>query len=198
MQLDQYHELRQAKRDTADVYEFHFTPFGWAYFYIHEYPGGGILTIVSDWGNYGYAWGSIGPGTFRQFIMACDPEYIITKFSYDHGQDFCRQFNGEKTAQSLRQDILKRRRGGELGAQEARDLWDTFEHWCPGNDQEWYWDKPPQLHQYWPEINEWFCYEPSPTCRYLVDHLIPFFQCYLKEELGSKPERKPDLSLAAG
>ena len=190
--LDKYHVARSEKRGTCEVYEVWFEPMGYAFFYIHEFPNGGTLAIVSDWGNYSHMWNSTGLPSLKHFLATCHSDYIVMKLGYEKGREFSHQFKSEKTLVNFKKRILEDRRDDRLSREEARDLWEILIDWSPDdNDQSWYWTMPKELSKQYPDPFEWgFEYGPSPRYQFLVDHLVPFFQRYLQRELGMEPKQE--------
>jgi hypothetical protein len=39
----------------------------------------GMYASVTDWGNYSFAWTSIGDRTFKEFLLSIDEGYFATK-----------------------------------------------------------------------------------------------------------------------
>jgi hypothetical protein len=190
--LDQYHTARSFKKGTCEVYQFHYEPMGWAFFYLHEFPNGGTLGIVSDWGNYSHMWGATGVKSLKHFLATCHAEYIVNKLSYEKGREFREQFDNEKTLINFKKRILEDRRDDRIDREEARDLWNDLVDWSPdGSAEEWYYTMPDSLSKRYPDPFEWaFVYATSPTYKYLETNLIPFFQRHLKKELGLLPKQE--------
>ncbi len=87
---------------------------GWARIWITD---DGCISIMSDWGNYGYWFGA--PGCeFRLFLTGCDGDYL--------GNKFCggkTEFDGEETVEAIRECILRLRRDLRLTRDDARREW---------------------------------------------------------------------------
>lgn len=73
----------------------------------------GMFAAVSDWGNFSYAWGSFGAGSFKDFILSLETDYFANKMmsgmSYvcnsKEVEDACKRFS-EKILPVL-QKVLK-------------------------------------------------------------------------------------------
>lgn len=54
--------------------------YGWAIFLLSE--SGGVLSVLSDYGNWGYCWPNHGRQSFKHFLIEVDGsrDYIIDKF----------------------------------------------------------------------------------------------------------------------
>jgi hypothetical protein len=61
------------------VYRYSEPSSGWFVAFMDEL---GFVCIQSDYGDYAYRWGSRGEGVgIRQFLLSCDTEYLLRKFS---------------------------------------------------------------------------------------------------------------------
>lgn len=83
----------------------------------------GQIAIISDFGNYSYAWGGIPKGTdFRQFLLDCDTSYLTRKFSSE------REYDPKATLKTVKENILQRRRWEktESGKTRAREEWELL------------------------------------------------------------------------
>ncbi len=99
---------------TTRYYEIKPGKTGWARIWLTD---DGCISIMSDWGNYGYWFGA--PGCeFRLFLTGCDDDYLGNKFAGGK-----KEFDGEGTADAARELILYRRRKGFLSADDARREW---------------------------------------------------------------------------
>jgi len=99
---------------TTRFYEVKPGKSGWARIWLTD---DGCISILSDWGNYGYWFGS--PGCeFRLFLTGCDDDYLGNKFAGGKTE-----FDGEETADAARELILRHRREQRLSAEDARNEW---------------------------------------------------------------------------
>jgi hypothetical protein len=117
----------------VDAYHLTFEPCGWATAYVDDIRG--TLSIVSDWGNYAYRWGTGsfgGERTLSQFLIDAELEYVATKLHVDLGGII--EIDGHETKRALKQELLQMRRRGEIEAWEARHEWDELEYWDPEID----------------------------------------------------------------
>lgn len=116
---------------TTRLYQIKPGKSGWARIWITD---DGCITILSDWGNYGY-WFGAPDMEFRAFLLQCDTDYLGNKFSGGRTE-----FDGEQTVENVKDHILRLRRDQRLSAREARDEWqdlpgtafdssDDFTHW---------------------------------------------------------------------
>lgn len=95
----------------------------WGIFTLDE--RGGLLNIVSDFGNYGYVWPYHGRESFKHFLIELDMDYLFVKLLQ------CREsyieINLEKTKKMWRDKVIYNRRHGELSRGGARDVWEEIE-----------------------------------------------------------------------
>jgi len=82
----------------------------------------GSLNVLSDYGNYAYAWRSIGQDTFKQFLISLHNDYLMGKI----GQGLKKEFNNSRTMKLLYQEVLERRREKDITEDEARECWDAI------------------------------------------------------------------------
>lgn len=84
----------------------------------------GCLSIVSDYGNWGYRWNMAGESKcIRRALLDHNSGYLRDKLSYDHAKIF----SAEKTVARVRQDILYHRRQRELPRKEALLDWNAIQ-----------------------------------------------------------------------
>lgn len=88
---------------------------GWARVWITD---DGCISIMSDYGNYGY-WFGAPEAEFRAFLLECDDSYLGNKFAGGK-----KEFDGEGSADAVRERIRSLRREGRLSAADAREEWD--------------------------------------------------------------------------
>lgn len=84
----------------------------------------GMFSTVSDWGNYAFWWGSIGPDDFREFVIQLvgQTHYVCSKFcSHPYPYD------GPATFEAVKRHILEHRRRAKMTQREARDEWYLLE-----------------------------------------------------------------------
>lgn len=158
---------------TTRFYEIRPGSHGWARIWITD---DGCFTCLSDWGNYGYWWGS--PGCeFRQFLTICDDDYLTGKLAGGK-----KELNGTETVFRIQEGILSLRRCGAITREEAREEWDRlptcFEHDVELSD----WLRETDLSDAW----EYALYERPRQLQEFVKHIWPLFVARLKHELESE------------
>lgn len=90
---------------------------------IREWPGGGSICIQSSFGSYANTWRAIGEGPFRKFLCGLkDMGYFFSKCMGDNYLEF----DCEATVKEIKQDIIQCRRDGEVGIDDAREIWDSL------------------------------------------------------------------------
>lgn len=147
---------------------------GWARFWL---TSDGCLSIMSDWGNYGYWW--THPGCeIRQFLCGIDDSYLLGKLC--SGQRDVVDDQG--TERAIKGRILDLRRRGVLSRDDARREWDHVSGCSFDNDvgvHEWY------LGTELDDAYELPRYEKSPQAQAFVKHAWPLFVVALRRDIGA-------------
>ena len=90
-------------------------------------PGAGKITITcfnECWSNY---WGAMGKHhTIESFFMKCSNDYLVGKLKSEL-RDEINDDDEDAMTKALRAEIIKDRRNGWFGKDEARELWDESE-----------------------------------------------------------------------
>lgn len=74
---------------------------GWGIVFLDSF---GVISAITDYGNFGYRWGSIGDADFRKwFCDLNDPAYLISKF----GMGMPKTYNSKQSLLNARQAIAK-------------------------------------------------------------------------------------------
>jgi hypothetical protein len=114
-------------KSTCERYDLRHRPEGsrcneWGIFFVSE--AGGVLSILSDYGNWSYAWPHHGRTSFKHFLVELgrDTDYLIGKLS---GAKTV--FNADKSKQLIFEIIRERRRDGALTKEKAREAYDELE-----------------------------------------------------------------------
>ncbi len=194
-------------KGTADFYKFIFDPIGWAIFTINE--GTGEFSIQSDWGNYAYRWSiaslsldDLSHGKpLTHFLADRGPaDYVADKLSYDQPPDFKREFSPEKTIVALKEHLIRERWDENIDKEKARQIWTHLTHAWAGhlpydaneashimNDRSdclhFFEGWTPNTHYISQEIHTYFEYQHSVRYTFLVEHLLPLFFKYLRDEV---------------
>lgn len=91
----------------------------WARFWVTD---DGCLSIVSDYGNYGYWWGAPGM-EFRLFLSRDrDTDYLASKLWSGQRQ----VFKIDATRKEIKRAIIRERRGGHIDRERARQEWELL------------------------------------------------------------------------
>lgn len=86
--------------------------------------GRGTISIVSDFGNWGFVWGGIPPEEgIMKFLLSCDEGYLGGKLLLDDS----RVYDHPATVAYVREEILTSRRAGHLTKKKAADEWALFQ-----------------------------------------------------------------------
>lgn len=168
---------------TPVSYNFHFKPYGWAIFTINDRTG--EFSIQSDWGTYGYRWstarGAIGNRTLTQFLLSCDTDYIVRKFSMENRGELARQVCVQRTEEALKKHICEARRSGDLKKDAAREHWDDVVSWSEHSfSME---SCPDALYTFLSEPWEYLEEDYPHRFYFLRDRLLPYFFQWLRNHL---------------
>jgi hypothetical protein len=109
--------MARSPNPVTRLYEIRAGKSGWARIWITD---DGCITILSDYGNYGY-WFGAPDCEFRKFLTDCDDDYLGSKFA--NGRQV---FDGEETVDAIREHILRTRRDKRIDADLARREWDAL------------------------------------------------------------------------
>ncbi len=164
---------------TTRFYEVKPGQSGWARIWITD---DGCISIMSDWGNYGY-WFGAPAVEFRLFLTGCDDDYLGNKFAGGK-----KDFDGQETADAVRELILRHRREKRLSAEDARREWDSLDSdfgseidWCEWVNHETQFD-----HEYVYDLGS---YVRPNAVRQLIKHVWPLFVAQLRAQLAVETER---------
>lgn len=153
-------------RDPADG------GFGWGYFIVTP---NGLLVAYTDYGTYGYRWGSIGSQTVKEFLIKLrDPSYLLGKFSQ------CNWVDETKTRKAFKEALLRMRREGEIGKGRARELHEGLKNSDTDEMVRWALE---QREFYDREGYGLICQDYPPAAKSFVERLFPLFQAELRKEL---------------
>lgn len=82
----------------------------------------GMFAATSDWGNYSYAWRSIGCSDFREFMarMDHDPGYVMGKIALGD------EYMPEETLAAVKKAILEATASSDIDRDTARACFDEL------------------------------------------------------------------------
>ena len=83
----------------------------------------GKLNITSIYGDFNYAWYSLGC-EFRKFLGNADVNYYLTIKLIDDTK--YKVFNPEGTIRNIKEDIIEKRKHCFISEEEARYTWDSI------------------------------------------------------------------------
>lgn len=92
-------------------------PWGWGIFLLDST---GMFAVVSDYGNYAFKWTDWGKRDFRLFLIGLDKSYLCGKLAMDRS----REYQGQRTLENIRDQIIQLRRDGSLTKEQARKEWE--------------------------------------------------------------------------
>ena len=110
------------RKSQAEVYSIRPKQgFGWGIFMIDE--GTGSLSVISDYENYNYRWGSgCFSGSFKKFLTEIDTGYLLDKVAHD-----CIELKFDESVVKWKKEIIEARRENGWEKEKIRELWDDFE-----------------------------------------------------------------------
>jgi hypothetical protein len=177
--------IRSSSRNTVTAYHFAFEVEGWAILTINDDTG--EISIQSDWGNYAHRWTPKHTGcpSMHHFFAKSGPDYFANKFSYENPK-LKNVPDEERTRKELRALIIERRKDREIGADEARGLWEHVDSFVSENCNLHCMDR--ELWKFLDEPWEYVHETKSPTYRFLVDSLLPFLQQWVRDNVVNPPK----------
>ena len=150
---------------------------GWAVVFLDTR---GILSVVSDYGDYGYWFGSIGgDGDIRRFLCECDDDYLMRKIA---PQDV---YDGAATKAGILKHIREYRREKNYTKDFARQEWDlaTGGYADPESDfRTWYEETEIQ------DASEFWRGKREPQAVAFCERIMPRLREMLRAEMAA--ERK--------
>ncbi len=146
---------------------------GWARIWITD---DGCISIMSDWGNYGYWFGS--PGCeFRLFLTGCDDDYLGNKFAGGKTE-----FDGEETVEAIRERILHLRRHGRISKSWAHQEWVKLPKYFDTPEDFGSWMRDSSLE----DMYEYARYVRPHAVRQFMKQVWPLLVAQLKAELDAE------------
>jgi hypothetical protein len=155
---------------------------GWARIWISD---DGCFTTISDFGNYGYWWGS--PGCeFREFLCGCDESYLMGKLGMGR-----REWDEEATKKSIERELKRLHDDGgedtreELALLAEADLSSEagFVRWVDASG-----DSGERLSRLMDSVycGELAQYQPPVQLQMFVKHIWPRFVAQLRAEIATE------------
>lgn len=141
----------------------------------------GCFSTVSDYGNYGYWWGSPG-GEIRRFLIGLGPDYVLTKLTSGKRD----KINGQKSVKRIQEYILSHRRERDWSKERAREEWDLLQEHSDLDDifNQVHWYEQTTIDCAY----EYLVYEGSQQAAAFVRELWPLFVEELRKELEAERE----------
>lgn len=113
-------ETVSISKSTCERYTVE-TNHSWAIFLIDA--GDGMLSIQSDYGNWGHSWSSPGKD-FKKFLCELDDDYLLRKLCGNPDK-----FNAKKTVANIKKIICESRRE-RLRVRIRREWQEITKEWC--------------------------------------------------------------------
>lgn len=146
----------------------------------------GIFSVISDFGNYAFKWSHTGCKDFREFFVGLEPGYVQGKL----GQGFKKEFQTEKTCQVIREQILQRRKEGELTKERAKNEMDLVK--SLRNELDYYeWTQTTSLRH----DHDWAVYDHPSDIQNFCKRVLPKIQKKVAADIGPK-EESPEVTQA--
>jgi hypothetical protein len=146
---------------------------GWGVFFVGS---DGLLSIVSDYGNFGYWWDC--PGCeFRKFLCQIDDGYLYRKLTMGKSDGL----DVEQTARNLRRLVGSLIRDGSWTMEQAREELEHIAHFqCDEDCTAYYYNTKLD------DIHEETVTKPHQQTMALIERLWPRFIDVLKAELETE------------
>lgn len=144
----------------------------------------GCISILSDYGNYGYWFDGLPPCGMRAFLAQAGDDYLSGKFSAGE-----REMDCTATERAIQREIIERRREGIFSREEARAEWRLASgvDWNSELEQ-WDWARETKLQEEpWQYFKDRY---PIQVTMFLKD-LWPLFVLQLKAELAEEALSQP-------
>lgn len=140
----------------------------------------GCFTAISDYGNFGYWWGSPG-SEFRKFLISADAGYVENKLA-----DGRKEIDALATSDTVKREILDRRRRKTITRVCARSEWDLmlsvdWESECERCG--WYFNATSLG-----EMEDVLRYTPPRQLQAFMKNLWPLFLDQLRAELATESQ----------
>lgn len=149
-----------------------------------EVSGWVHLSVISDYGSFGFCWSHIGAGPWQQFLAGLDKHYAMNKML---GDRYRVPLSGVEAEERARERVIDLRRNGG-SREDARQLWEAIPDGADSGDAREFcrrwdcdsggafyrhelwdarWDKVnPQADGFWSDIWPLFiqAIHPDPQC----------------------------------
>lgn len=148
----------------------------------------GCLTILSDYGNYGYWWSNAG-GEIREFLVECDEDYVSRKLA-----DGEREFDGPATVRLIREHIVQGRRSGgssRLTRERARAEWELVERYATMDHTREFEAWAEKTWYFRDDVGEMAMYSVPGQLQQFMKRIWPLFVQQLTAELAAEQQPVP-------
>ncbi len=138
----------------------------------------GCISILSDYGNYGYWFGGLPPCGMRAFLVGCGDDYLVNKFSAGE-----REVDHKATEKAIQKEIWELMGAGDFGITEKlheEEIMDGVD-WSSEVEQ-WDWARASKIDEAWRLIQTRY---PVQVTMFL-EKLWPLFVGQLKAELAEE------------
>ncbi len=140
----------------------------------------GCISVMSDYGDFGYWFGS--PGCeFRRFLTGCGDDYLLNKFSSGE-----QEFDSHATERAARDLVLESRREKSIDRETAREEWDAVCNvdWsCEYSRSKWYFEETKLVDC---AVSDVLKFRVPMHVQMFVKELWPLFVAQLRAELDAE------------
>jgi hypothetical protein len=163
------------QKSTCEKYTIHLPKMeGWAIIFLSEADGS--VSIISDYGNWGYRWPNHGCDSLKHFLCDLCKHYAWVKFTGS-----LKHYNHDETIKTITEYIQEMYEDDSITQFQAEGMtqelgWMENEHHIYNSDV---------LTEHISDIYELFHYDPDYQFMMFFDRLWSVFAKHLKSELDS-------------
>jgi hypothetical protein len=151
----------------------------------------GMLAVVSDYGDYAFAWRHFGcGGDFRKFVLQIGPDYLADKLSYGRKNI---EYDSVATAKKIRKLICEWRRERQVSKRWARDEWNRIEDTgaLHGEYEFYLWYQGTKIN----DASEMRCERQTPQLVAFVEKTLPRLKRAIQIEIDQEHYGRLDLEV---
>jgi hypothetical protein len=169
------------KKSVCDKYTIRLPNLqGWAIIIVDESQG--VVSIISDYGNWGYVWSHHGRRTLKQFLTEIDSYYAWEKFTGSK-----KIYNHEKTVKTIKQKIQDMEDSQYITKEVGIKLREELDQLEYESNEDTY--RSEILTNQFSDIYELFCYDQDPQFNMFFNLLWKPFVEHIKSEVQQDIEK---------
>lgn len=117
---------------------------------------------------------------FRQFLLECDDGYLLRKISPTQ------EWDGDATMETIKETIIGMRRDGGWSKDDAREEWDSLDHYEGFHSEYnfWDWGRNTKI----TDVHELSCYQDSQQAKAFLEKCWPQLKTLIRTELQHEQE----------